>query len=94
MACFLLQRGADVNGRPATRGGGTALQFACIAGDCNIAAMLLKHGADLGARPSQIHGRWPLEAAAEHGRLEMIQLLWDARQQAVREVEGFNGGNF
>ncbi|TPX07420.1 uncharacterized protein E0L32_002110 [Thyridium curvatum] len=89
MVRLLLRRGADANGRPAARGGGTALQFACVAGNCNIAAMLLEDGADLGARPSQIHGRWPLEAAAEHGRLEMIQLLWDAKEQTIGEVEGF-----
>ncbi|KAI1075644.1 ankyrin [Whalleya microplaca] len=77
IAEFLLQRGAEVNGKPAEYYGGTALQFAAMSGNCNIAALLLERGADLNAPPS-IHGRWPLEGAAEHGRLDMIQLLWNA----------------
>ncbi|KAK8026146.1 hypothetical protein PG990_003969 [Apiospora arundinis] len=71
----LLSRGADVNAAPAYRRGGTALQLAAISGNCNIACVLFEHGADLHQPPS-ILGRWPLEGAAEHGRLEMIEYLW------------------
>ncbi|XXG99897.1 hypothetical protein Hte_006238 [Hypoxylon texense] len=74
----LLDNGADVNGSPARFGGGTALQFAAMSGNCNIAALLIDHGAEIFAPPSPFHGRWPIEGAAEHGRLEMIQYLWNA----------------
>jgi ankyrin repeat protein len=72
---LLLQEGADVNALPARRGGGTALQLAAISGNCNIAAELLKRYADPLMPPSAVRGRWPLEGAAEHGRLDMIELL-------------------
>lgn len=75
---FLLQNGADVNGKPALFRGGTALQFAAIGGYLSIAVFLLDRGADLYAPPSTFGGRWPIEGAAEHGRLDMIQLLWNA----------------
>ncbi|KAI2621793.1 ankyrin [Hypoxylon sp. NC1633] len=59
---LLLRNGAEINAKPALRGGGTALQYAAMGGNCNIAATLLDRGAVL-------NGRWPLEGAAEHGRL-------------------------
>lgn len=80
MIRLLLQHGAQVNSPPAFQGGGTALQFAAISGNCNIAAELLEHGARLDVPPPKVDGRWPLEGAAEHGRLDMIQLLWNARE--------------
>lgn len=80
MIRLLLQHGAQVNSPPAFHGGGTALQFAAISGNCNIAAELLEHEARLDIPPSKVDGRWPLEGAAEHGRLDMIQLLWNARE--------------
>ncbi|KAH7313731.1 ankyrin repeat-containing domain protein [Stachybotrys elegans] len=76
MVRLLLSYRADVNGEPALQGGATALQFAAISGNCNVALELLDAGAKLDALPSRIDGRWPLEGAAEHGRLDMIQLLW------------------
>ncbi|KAK8126916.1 uncharacterized protein PG998_002675 [Apiospora kogelbergensis] len=72
---LLLSYNVDINADPARRGGGTALQLAAISGNCNIASELLEHGADL-HQPPPVLGRWPLEGAAEHGRLEMIQYLW------------------
>lgn len=80
MIRLLLRKGADVNSPPAFQGGGTALQFAAISGNCNAAAELMEQGASLDIRPSKVDGRWPLEGAAEHGRLDMIQLLWNARE--------------
>ncbi|KAI1491775.1 hypothetical protein F5X96DRAFT_448991 [Biscogniauxia mediterranea] len=77
---ILLQNGADVNGKPAVRHGGTALQLAAIGGNCKIAATLLAKGADLYAEPSKAGGRWPIEGAAEHGRLTMIEYLWKAKE--------------
>ncbi|KAK8137254.1 hypothetical protein PG984_005194 [Apiospora sp. TS-2023a] len=72
---LLLSKGAIVNALPAFRTGGTALQLAAISGNCNIVCVLLEHGADLSQRP-RVLGRWPLEGAAEHGRLAMIDYLW------------------
>ncbi|RYP51797.1 hypothetical protein DL768_002944 [Monosporascus sp. mg162] len=77
---LLLEKGADVNGAPAISGGGTALQLAAISGNCNVAAELLTHGALLGIPPSRVNGRWPIEGAAEHGRLTMIEFLWKANE--------------
>ncbi|KAI1751521.1 hypothetical protein F4782DRAFT_504254 [Xylaria castorea] len=75
----LLENDAEVNAPPAIFGGATALQLAAINGNCKIAMTLLEHGARLDTSPSQgPQGRWPLEGAAENGRLDMIQLLWDA----------------
>ncbi|PMD43050.1 ankyrin, partial [Hyaloscypha variabilis F] len=76
LVTLLLGANADANDKPATRGGGTALQLAAIQGNCNIAARLLEYGADLSTPPSIVNGRWPLEGAAEHGRLDMIEFLW------------------
>lgn len=80
MIRLLLRKDAHVNSPPAFQGGGTALQFAAISGNCNIAAELLEQGASLDIPPSKLDGRWPLEGAAEQGRLDMIQLLWNARE--------------
>ncbi|KAI1087659.1 hypothetical protein F5B19DRAFT_499843 [Rostrohypoxylon terebratum] len=80
---LLINRGADVNGEPAYQGGGTALQMAAISGNCNVAAELLSKGALLHTPPSKMDGRWPLEGAAEHGRLDMIEFLWRAKQEFI-----------
>ncbi|XDG04099.1 hypothetical protein ABKA04_003714 [Annulohypoxylon sp. FPYF3050] len=78
---LLLSKGADVNAPPAARGGGTALQFAAIGGNCTIAKLLIDHGAQFDIPPSPYgHGRWPLEGAAENGRIDMIQFLWNANR--------------
>jgi ankyrin repeat protein len=74
---LLLDAGADVNARPAERGGATAFQLAAIQGNCVIADKLLEYGANLHAPPAQINGRWPLEGAAENGRIQMIFFLWE-----------------
>ncbi|KAI0381890.1 ankyrin [Hypomontagnella monticulosa] len=75
---LLIRKGASVNEKPAGYRGGTAMQFAAMSGNCNIAAILLDNGANMWAPPSAFNGRWPLEGAAEHGRLDMIQFLWNA----------------
>lgn len=98
MVHLLLRHNAIINAKPAITSGGTALQFAAITGNCTIAKVLLGNGAELGALPSKFHGRWPLEGAAEHGRLDMIQLLWNEsierktplgfqRRQCLRAME-------
>ncbi|KAI0975850.1 hypothetical protein F4678DRAFT_285152 [Xylaria arbuscula] len=75
---LLLDDKADTNAPPPKLGGATALQFAAINGNCHMAMMLIEHGARLDVPPPVgPYGRWPLEGAAENGRLDMIQLLWD-----------------
>lgn len=83
MVHLLISMGARVDSPAAFQGGGTALQFAAISGNCNIAAELLKQGASLSALPSKLDGRWPLEGAAEQGRLDMVQFLWNARELSL-----------
>ena len=75
---ILVNRGADVNAPAAARGGGTALQLA--AKGCYIPAVcrLLSLGANVNAPGSIVNGRTALEAAAEHGRLDMVQILFNA----------------
>ncbi|KAI1477999.1 hypothetical protein F4774DRAFT_387446 [Daldinia eschscholtzii] len=77
MTELLLRNGADVNAKPSTYMGGTALQMAAIGGNCNIAVLLIDRGATIYEPPSIFDGRWPLEGAAEHGRVDMIQFLWN-----------------
>ncbi|KAI1123984.1 hypothetical protein F5Y10DRAFT_285544 [Nemania abortiva] len=75
---LLLDNGADTNAPPSIFMGATALQFAAINGNCEMAMLLIERGARLDGAPSRGPlGRWPLEGAAEHGRIDMIQLLWD-----------------
>ncbi|KAF7532310.1 hypothetical protein G7054_g8077 [Neopestalotiopsis clavispora] len=76
---LLLNWQAHVNGKPAVRAGGTALQLTAIGGSIKIAKLLLQNGADVRAPPAKIHGRTPFEGAAEHGRLDMLKVIWDAR---------------
>ncbi|KAH7324605.1 ankyrin repeat-containing domain protein [Stachybotrys elegans] len=82
MVRLLLKHGADVNSLPHATAGGTALQLAAIAGSCPLASELLDRGATIDALPSRVDGRWPLEGAAEHGRLDMIRFLWSFSEEA------------
>lgn len=75
---LLLSRQADVNGEPAIRAGGTALQLTAIGGSIEIANLLLQNGANVRAHPAKVHGRTPFEGAAEHGRLDMLKVIWNA----------------
>jgi ankyrin repeat protein len=83
---LLLEEGADINAKPAERGGATAFQLAAIRGNCIIAAKLLDYGADPHAPPTNINGRWPLEGAAENGRIQMIFFLWEVNK-GVFDIE-------
>ncbi|KAI3317132.1 ankyrin repeat-containing domain protein [Xylariaceae sp. AK1471] len=76
---LLLDHGADINAIPAIFHGATALQIAAINGNCEIATILIEHWAQQDIPPPRgIYGRWPLEGAAENGRFDMIELLWNA----------------
>lgn len=72
---ILLEKGADVNGKPADNRGATALQLAAMKGLLGLAKRLLELGADPNAPGAVVKGRTALEGAAEHGRIDMIQLL-------------------
>ncbi|KAI1773284.1 hypothetical protein F4818DRAFT_423780 [Hypoxylon cercidicola] len=75
---LLLEKGADVNAAPALFDGATALQFAAIHGNCEMATILIERGATQSIPPPiGGRGRWPLEGAAENGRFDMIDLLWN-----------------
>jgi ankyrin repeat protein len=43
-----------------------------------LAKLLLDKGADANVAPSLVEGRYAIEGAAEHGRLDMVQLLLNA----------------
>ncbi|OTA69958.1 ankyrin [Hypoxylon sp. EC38] len=81
---LLLEKDAKVNAPPAFCGGATELQLAAIGGNCTIATILIEHGARLDIPPPPgKDGRWPLEGAAENGRLDMIQLIWYANNRRL-----------
>jgi ankyrin repeat protein len=74
---LLLVHGADVNATHA-KNHTTALQTAATKGFLGIAYLLLKHGADVNTPAAELDGRTALEGAAEHGRVDMVQLLFNA----------------
>jgi ankyrin repeat protein len=73
---LLLEEGAEVERSSiSVDEEGTALQFAAISGSIAIANELIQRGANVNAAPVGENGRTALEGAAEHGRLDMVQLL-------------------
>jgi ankyrin repeat protein len=76
MIQLLLEAGADVESKVRHEDEeGTALQFAAISGSISVASVLIENGADVNAPGISRNGRTALEGAAEHGRLDMVQLL-------------------
>jgi ankyrin repeat protein len=72
----LLDAGADVESKVRSlKEQGTALQFASIAGNIGIVTILLQNGADVNASAIGRNGRTAVEGAAEHGRIDTVQLL-------------------
>jgi ankyrin repeat protein len=83
MVRLLMEAGADVESKVRSeREQGTALQFAAIAGSISVASELIQHGADVNAPAIREDGRTALEGAAEHGRLDMVQLLLNVEAEA------------
>ena len=74
---FLLERGADVNGRD--RDGDTALMFAAFRGQPAIVHLLLTHGADVDATAG--NGWTALRAAKSGGHLHIVEMLESARDR-------------
>ena len=75
---LLISKGASIHEPLAVIGGGTSLQLCAIGGYLGIAYTLLRQGADVHEPAPEEGGRTALEGAAEHGRLNMVRLLWDA----------------
>ena len=81
---LLLEQGAAVNAVPYLKRG-TALQLAASGGYLGIALLLLEKGADVNALSSPMYGRTPLEAASEHGRLDMVKVILQAGADTRRD---------
>lgn len=75
---MLVNRGADVNASAAARDGGTTLQLAAAGCHVSVACRLLSLGANVNAPGSTANEKTALEAAAEQGRLDMVQILFNA----------------
>jgi FOG: Ankyrin repeat len=71
---FLVERGADVNARPATFRT-TALMVASYKGNESTVRLLLSHGSDPNAI---VEGETALSYAKQKGHLEIVQLLRQA----------------
>ncbi|KAJ5614982.1 ankyrin repeat protein [Penicillium hordei] len=73
---LFLEAGVNVNKEPVSHSVPTALQFAAIQGYIGIARRLFGAGANVQQPPSRAeqYGRTALEAPADHGRLDMVQL--------------------
>ncbi|KAK4867631.1 hypothetical protein LT330_001141 [Penicillium expansum] len=84
---LISEHGARIDSPPATDGGATALQIACIKGYIGIARRLLDLGADVNEAPARYNGRTALQGAAEHGRLDMLQMLLDEGALIIGEGE-------
>ncbi len=73
-ARFLIESGADVNGRDTD--GVAPLAFAAFTGDASLAALLIERGAKIDARDSAL-GATALHMAALAGQADMVRLLVD-----------------
>lgn len=71
---LLLEKGADANAQYG-RNSHTALAFAAIAGDLELAKLLLGHGAAINALSGKHSKGTALDEAAHHGRLDMVKFL-------------------
>ena len=68
---LLIQRGADVNAKD--KGGYTPLYYA----DSNSVNLLIANGADMNTKEDE-EGETPLHDAARRGKIEVVQLLFEA----------------
>jgi len=76
MVRFFLEVGATVESTVTSEDEqGTALQFATIAGSMSVVTLLIQNGANVHAAAMGDDGRTALEGAAEHGRLDIVQLF-------------------
>ena len=76
MVRFFLEVGATVESTVRSEDEqGTELQFAAIAGSMSVVTLLIQKGANVNAAAIGRNGRTALEGAAEHGRLDIVQLF-------------------
>ena len=73
---LLIDRGADVNVRAATKFRNTPLQVALLTGEYDAAKVLIERGADVLVRQNK--GFTPMHEAAFLGRVDILQLLLDS----------------
>jgi ankyrin repeat protein len=60
----------------------TALQGAVINGNIELVVYLLERGAQVAAVGAKVNGRTAIEAAAEHCRFTIAQILLNAHKEA------------
>lgn len=68
-------------------GGATALQLAAIKGYIGIARKLIDLGANVNEGPAESNGRTALQGAAEYGRIDMLQVLFNEGVLVVDDGE-------
>lgn len=93
---LLIEHGANVNAPPAKQGH-TALTFAAMTGDLEVASLLLREGANVNAPPGRHEtlATTALDEAAGCGRLDMVKFLLNANAlSADRGANGYNGAIF
>ncbi|KAK1970759.1 ankyrin [Colletotrichum sublineola] len=86
----LMKHGANINA-PASYDGATALQIASIGGYFGLVRRLLELQADPNALGGKWRGRTALEGSAEHGRLDVVQLLLNSGVETVGSGRGRRG---
>lgn len=95
----LIELGAEVNDPPGSKPDNMSpLQQAASKGRINVVCLLIKHGAEINAvweclnASGAMHRYTALDLAAEHGRLDMVQLLRDAGgRSAIPGTTGVEG---
>ena len=88
---ILLEKGADVNAKPAKHGGFTALQGAASGGHTEIVNILLEKGADVNAKPSNYDGFLALQGAASKGHTDIVNILLEEGADVNTKPACFGG---
>lgn len=83
----LFKASADIHAPAGYKGGLTALQEAAIRGHMRIALRLLELEAVVSVAPAPKKRRMALDRAAEHVRLNMMQMLLDAGAKSGKPEE-------
>jgi ankyrin repeat protein len=84
VACFLLERGADVLAEDKYRH--TPLHLVSQAGHVEVAHMLIERGADLSARDK--YGSTPLRLASQWGQMEVAHMLIERGADVLAQDKG------
>ncbi|CAJ0547459.1 Ff.00g042130.m01.CDS01 [Fusarium sp. VM40] len=81
----LIGRGAELDTR--ARDGATPLHYAAMKGYKGKAKLLIESGATIDIW--DLAGRSPLHTAAVHGRVTVVEYLWDKAKQELRDRSGW-----